>query len=50
MVISERNDGGLIYVAETRNQPLFLSFILSLRTGKGLHRLLKGKAHKNLIT
>jgi hypothetical protein len=25
MVISERNDGGLIYVAETRNQPLSFS-------------------------
>jgi hypothetical protein len=44
-VISERNDGGLIYVAETRNQPLFLSLILSLWTDS-----IKGKANENLVT
>ncbi len=42
MVISERNDGGLIYVAETRNQPLIHPLPPDL--GKGLHRLFKGKS------
>jgi hypothetical protein len=51
MVLSERNDGGLIYVAETRNQPLFLSLILSLQTSeRGSTYSLKGKANEALVT
>ncbi len=45
MVISERNDGGLIYVAETRNQSLINPLPPDL--GKGHHRLFKGKSQRN---